>query len=69
MGYHLSPLRVWVKGLIGGRYPSPIVDHILAVDMAVGTPRWRVARSPLFNELPSRVGDACTKGDDYGSDG
>ncbi|MFP4058696.1 MAG: PQQ-binding-like beta-propeller repeat protein [Candidatus Brocadiia bacterium] len=40
------------KGLYGGRYPAPIVDHVLAVDLETGRLRWRVRRNPAFRDLP-----------------
>jgi len=45
------------KGLFGGRYPGPIVEHILAVEAATGRLRWRVRRNPRFLDLPGNKWD------------
>lgn len=39
------------KGLFGGRYPAPVVDHIVAVDLKTGNELWRVERDPRLEQL------------------
>lgn len=56
------------KGLYGGRYPGPIVDHVLAVDLKSGQMKWRVQRDPQIEQLPGGSHDPAGGRPYYGAE-